>query len=70
MDRLLRILKIFSMCSSAGYAFADNVLWLAGIGYLGPTIGKYKWKDIKNSFSLYKTVLELIISIYNILLKC
>lgn len=30
---------------------------------------QFKWKNLKNGFSLGKTVLELVISLYNIILK-
>ena len=69
MNKLLRVLKIFSTCCSFAYYMADNIVWLAGMGYMSPTIINYKWKNIKNSFSLWKTVLEVIISVYNIYLK-
>lgn len=69
MNRLLRILKIFSTCCSFAYYLTDNIVWLAGMGYMSPSIFKYKWKNLKNSLSLLKTILELVISVYNIYLK-
>ena len=69
MNTGLRVLKIFSTFCSFFYYIADNWVWLAGLGYTSPRIFKYKWKQIKNTFSLWKTILELIISVYNIILK-
>lgn len=69
MNKLLRILKIFSGLCSFFYYVADNSVWLAGLGFVSPKIFNYKWKQIKNTFSLWKTILELIISLYNIVLK-
>lgn len=69
MNKLLRILKICSTICSFFYYVADNSVWLAGLGYMSPRIFKYKWKQIKNTFSLWKTILELIISVYTVMLK-
>ena len=44
MNKVLRILKIFSTCCSFCYYIADNSVWLAGMGFVSPTIYKYKWK--------------------------
>jgi len=69
MDRILRVLKLMSTICSFFYGVADNIVWLAGLGFMSPKIFKSKWKNIKNNFSLAKTILELIISVYNISLK-
>merc|ERR1712060_72411 len=69
MNKVLRCMKIISTCCSFCYYFADNAVWLAGMGYTSPTIFKRHWKDLKNSFSLWKTWLELIIAVVNIILK-
>ena len=69
MNGVLRILKIFSTSCSFFYYLADNSVWLAGLGYINPKIFKYKWKQLKNTFSLWKTILELIISLYTVTLK-
>ena len=69
MNPGLRILKIASTFCSFFYYIADNWVWLAGLEFTSPRIFKYKWKQIKNTFSLWKTILELIISVYNIILK-
>ena len=69
MDRILRLLKICSLSCSFFYYIADNAVWLAGMSFTKPTILNYKWKQIKNTFSLWKTILELIISVYTIVLK-
>ena len=69
MNRLLRALKIVSMMCSTFYYIADNIVWLAGVGYMSPKIFGYKWKNLKNTSSLWKTVLELIISMYTVYLK-
>ena len=69
MNKVLRLLKICSTCCSFLYYIADNSVWLAGMGFTDPKIFSYKWKQIKNTFSLAKTVLELIISAYTIHMK-
>lgn len=49
----------------------DNLVWFAKMDFIGgyDPIFNIKWKYLKNVFSLAKTVLELIISIYNIVIK-
>jgi hypothetical protein len=67
----LKILKLISTCCSFIYYLMDNIVWLSGMNFVGrqaPYFG-YKWKNVKNVFSLCKTVLEIIISIYNIYQK-
>jgi hypothetical protein len=69
MNKILRVLKIISTICSFFYYMGDNIVWLAGLGYMSPKIFNYKWKTIKNNFSLWKTILEVIISIFTISLK-
>jgi hypothetical protein len=49
----------------------DNLVWFAKMDFISaqdPILGfKFKW--LKNVFSFGKTVLEIIISLYNIVLK-
>jgi hypothetical protein len=68
----LRVLKIVSTVCSFIYYLTDNIVWLANLGFVGDYvphlfggITKYKWKQIKNLFSLTKTILEVIIAFYN-----
>ena len=44
MDRILRLLKTFSLSCSFFYYIADNWVWLAGLGCTSPRIFNYKWK--------------------------
>ena len=69
MNKILRVLKVMSTVCSFFYYMADNIVWLAGLDYMSPKIFNSKWKNIKNDFSLLKTILEVIISVYNISLK-
>jgi uncharacterized membrane protein len=73
----LKILKTNSAICSFIYYFADNVVWFSKIGFLNKFIpfsekifGKQiKWRQVKDLFSLLKTVFELWIYIYTIYLK-
>jgi hypothetical protein len=49
----------------------DNLVWFAKMDFIPnqDPLFKFKWKNLKNVFSLGKTVLELVISLYNIVLK-
>ena len=69
MSFSLKVMKLISTCCSFFYYLTDNLVWLAGIGYIEPKIFSYKWKQIKNFFSLYKTILEVFISVYTVILK-
>lgn len=69
MNKQLRILKIVSTICSCIYYFADNCVWLGGLGFISPRIYSMKWKQLKNMCSLSKTIMELIISVYTICLK-
>ena len=69
----LRMIKIVSTCCSFIYYLTDNIVWLANLGFVSsyvPLMGtRLKWKQIKNIFSLTKTILEVIISFISILEK-
>ncbi len=61
----VKVLKIISTCCSFVYYFTDNIVFLASVDFVSPKVPyakNLKWKQIKNSFSLIKTVLEVIIS--------
>ncbi len=62
----VRILKIISTFCSYIYYFTDNIVYLSNLDFLKPTVPgmKIKWKQIKNIFSLIKTLLEVVIAIY------
>jgi hypothetical protein len=63
--RPLRILKVISACCSFVYYLTDNIVWLANLGFTShyvPFSTKLKWKQIKNLFSLARTVFEAIIA--------
>jgi hypothetical protein len=70
----MRILKIISTSCSFIYYLTDNIVYLANLDLCSPFVPfighqKLKWKQIKNIFSLTKTILEIIIAIYAIKLK-
>eukprot|EP00347_Sterkiella_histriomuscorum_P007816 403347453 len=66
----LKILKILSSICSFNYYFFDNIVWFTQIGIINKfLISHYKWKKFKDLFSLWKTILEIIISIYVVRLK-
>ena len=69
MPVVLRLLKIVSTACSFIYYFTDNVVWLANMGYASNKVFNTKWKHIKNTSSLLKTMLEVVISIYNVVTK-
>ena len=69
MHPFLKFFKIISTACSFFYYLTDNIVWLAGIGYMDSKIFNYKWKQIKNSLSLLKTILEVFISLYTVYLK-
>ncbi len=60
----VRILKILSHLCSFLYYFFDNVVWLQNFDFVDKRVwgSNVKWKNIKDFFSLWKTVLEVIIS--------
>lgn len=64
----MRVLKIISTCCSFIYYLTDNIVFLANLDILSPTVPytnkMLKWKLIKNIFSLTKTILEVVVAIY------
>ena len=62
-EKPLRILKVVSACCSFVYYLTDNMVWLANLGFTSsfvPFSTQLKWKQIKNCFSLIKTILEIV----------
>ncbi|CDW74045.1 transmembrane protein [Stylonychia lemnae] len=67
---LLKVLKIMSSICSFYYYLFDNIVWFTQIGILNKFIlSNFKWKKFKDLFSLWKTILEIIISIYVVTIK-
>lgn len=64
-------LKIISLSCSFIYYLTDNVVYLANLDFVSPVVPgtTTRWKQIKNRFSLIKTVLEVAIAIYSVILK-
>jgi len=73
MELPMQILKIISTCCSFIYYLTDNIVYLANLDFVSSYVPflnmKLKWKQIKNIFSLTKTILEVIIAIYSVILK-
>lgn len=70
MNTKLKILKIMSSICSFNYYLFDNIVWLSTIGIVNKfIISKFKWKKLKDIFSLWKTILEIIISIITVRIK-
>lgn len=66
----LKLLKFMSAICSHNYYFFDNIVWFTQIGILNKFIlPKFKWKKFKDIFSLWKTILEVIISVYVVNIK-
>ena len=66
----LKILKFLSAICSHNYYLFDNIVWFTQIGILNKLIlSKIKWKRLKDSFSLWKTIFEVIISVYVVIIK-
>ena len=67
----LKLLKLVSTSCSFGYYFFDNLVWFAKMDFIANNdpLFHMKYKPLKNAFSLAKTVLELVISVYNIIRK-
>lgn len=73
----IKALKGVSSVCSFIYFFSDNFKWLSKIGIVSPYVpfSKYfsdkeiLWRRIKDKFSLYKTVMELIIYSYTYIIK-
>ena len=69
MNKRVKFMKTISTICSFFYYLTDNIVWLANMGYLNNKVFSYKWKKIKDGFSLTKTILEVIISTYTVYLK-
>lgn len=69
LKKEVKFLKIISTICSFFYYLTDNIVWLANIGYMNSKIFSYRWKKIKDGFSLTKTILEVVISLYTVFLK-
>ena len=65
----VKFMKTISTVCSFFYYLTDNIVWVSNMGYVDGKIFNYKWKRIKDVFSLAKTVLEVIISIYTVILN-
>ena len=73
----IKALKGVSTICSFIYFFSDNFKWLSKIGIVSPFVpfSKYisgreiLWRRIKDKFSLYKTVMELIVYSYTYRIK-
>jgi len=67
----LRVMKIISASCSFIYYLTDNIVWFSNMNFMSKTIPGfgYRWKQIKNMFSLTKTVLEIIISAVTVKVK-
>ncbi len=65
------VLKLISLSCSFIYYLTDNIVYLASLDFVSPLVPgtTTKWKQIKNRFSLTKTILEVAIAIYKIILK-
>mgnify|MGYP001806893600 CR=1 FL=1 len=70
MKLLLKYMKVFSSFCSFNYYLFDNIVWLAQLGIFNKfIISNFKWKKLKDIFSLWKTMVEVLISIYVVRLK-
>ena len=60
-----------STICSFNYYLMDNLVWFAKMGFVTDRdpLFNFKYKNLKNIFSLSKTIFELVISVYNIVLK-
>jgi hypothetical protein len=60
-----------STICSFNYYLMDNLVWFAKMGFVTERdpLFNFKYKNLKNIFSLGKTIFELVISLYNIVLK-
>ena len=67
---LLKILKFSSAICSHNYYLFDNIVWFTQIGILDKRfMHRMKWKKLKDTFSLWKTIFEIIISVYVVIIK-
>jgi len=66
-----KLLKMVSTICSFNYYLMDNLVWFAKMGFVTDRdpLFNFKYKNLKNIFSLSKTIFELVISVYNIVLK-
>ena len=69
LNKEVKFVKIISTICSFFYYLSDNIVWLANMGYMNHAIFEYRWKKIKDAFSLTKTVLEVLISLYTVYLR-
>jgi len=65
----VKLMKIVSTICSFFYYLTDNIVWMSQIGYASPKVFGYRWKKIKDAFSLAKTILEVTISSYAVILN-
>jgi hypothetical protein len=70
MQPKFKILKLTSLACSFFYYLIDNIVWFSNIGFVSKFFyGSTKWKQLKNLFSLTKTILEILLAVYNVYLK-
>ena len=69
LNKEVKFVKIISTICSFFYYLSDNIVWLANMGYMNHKIFDFRWKKIKDAFSLTKTVLEVFISLYTVYLR-
>ena len=61
----LKVIKSVSHSLSFFYFVTDNMLWLMQIGYVNKKfLGIVQWKKLKDFFSLWKSFIEVITSVY------
>lgn len=77
MSTKMKVMKVMSAQSSFMYYLSDNIVWFSKIGFMNKEVPfsrwffsrGLKWGQLKDGFSLAKTVLELIIFLYTYVLK-
>lgn len=64
----LKILKIVTTCCEFIYYLTDNIVYLAKLEFVDPLVpgSKIRWKFVRNTFSLIKTILQLLVAVYTI----
>lgn len=66
----LKVMKFLSAVCSHNYYLFDNIVWFTQIGILNKfIISKFKWKKLKDIFSLWKTIFEVLISVWVVIRK-
>lgn len=66
----LKVMKFLSAVCSHNYYLFDNIVWFTQIGILNKfIISKFKWKKLKDIFSLWKTIFEVLISVWVVVRK-